>query len=223
MALQATPTAAVQQVTYQPGTNNPRDINSIVGGMVDRSPWRWWDTWTNPLASPTVPINGEINFFQIPVNSIDPLTGFAKTVVDTNMKSPGQFNPPYCLVMDSFGFYIESNDTLADIKKVFGNCRYQLYILGKVFFEGLLWMAPGGFGFMGTPNQAGTGEIITNGFPAPQATYRFNKYARYIPPLTNFGVRLIFPNVPGTSAPPTLASAFKLVCYLDGLSDNPVQ
>jgi len=226
MAVQAAPTAAIQQApvssvyNYTRTTSNPEDINSIVGGMVDRSPWRWWDTWNQPLASPAVPVGtgGQVYFFQVAQNQVDPLTGLQKTKLDTNMTQAGQFSPPYCLVMEQFGFYIESNDTLADVKKAFGGCYFEFRILGKIFFEGLLWMAPGAFGLTGHQNAQSTDQYIVNGLPAPQYGYRVGKFARYIPPLTQFQMKLTFP---GTA--PTLSSAWKLVCYLDGLSDNPVQ
>lgn len=228
MALTSTPTTAMQQAgpgqqppyyqQFPTTTSKPEDINSIVGGMVDRSPWRWWDTWNQPLASPAVGVNSQINFFQTGMNQVDPVTGLTKTKLDTNMTQSGQFSPPYCLVMEQFGFYIETNDTLADVKKVFGGCWFEFKILSKIFFEGLVWMAPGAFGLTGERNGQSTDSFIVNGLAAPQYGYRVGKYARYIPPLTNFSMRLFFPGTP-----PTLASAFKLVCYLDGLSDNPVQ
>lgn len=226
MANIAAPTSAMQQApqssvnAFTRTTSNPEDINTIVGGMIDRSPWRWWDTWNQPLASPAVAVGtgGQVNFFQVAQNQVDPLTNTVKTKLDTNMTQGGHFSPPYCLVMEQFGFFIQTSDTLADVKAVFNGAYFEFRILGKIFFEGLIWMAPGAFGLTGHPNSQSTGEFITNGLPAPQYGYRVGKYARYIPPLTQFNMKLTFP---GTA--PTLTSAFKLVCYLDGLSDNPVQ
>lgn len=221
MALTPTPTTAMQQApAYQQQftatTSRPEDINSIVGGMVDRSPWRWWDTATIPLASPAVAVPSQISFFQVAMNQIDPITNVAKTKVDTNMVQAGQFSPPSCLVMEQFGFYIVPSDNLVDLKSFFAGCWFEFKIINKIFFEGLLWMAPGAFGFSG--HGTTTDQFITNGLPAPQYGYRVGKFARYIPPLTNFSMRLYFPGTP-----PTMTAAFKLVCYLDGLSDNPVQ
>jgi hypothetical protein len=227
MANTAAPTPAIQQA--QPGqtssvyqfnktTANPQDINTIVGGMVDRSPWRWWDQFVYPLGSPAVPVPSEVDFFQIAMNQVDPVTGVRKTKVNTNMTNSGQFTPPYCLVMSSFGFYIEQPALLADVNKFFSQCWYQLQILGKIFFEGRLWMAPGQYGYSGHGNAASTDSFIVNGLPAPGYGYRIGEYARYIPPLTNFSMKLFFPGTP-----PTLSAAFTLTCFLDGLSDNPVQ
>ena len=228
MAVVASPTAAIQQASagqqmpyYQQfpnTTSRPEDINTIVAGMVDRSPWRWWDTFTFPLTSPVTVVPSQVNFFQVAMNQVDPITNTVKTKVQTNMVQAGQFTPPYCLVMEQFGFYIVPGDSYADLTKFFNNCWFEFKILGKIFFEGLLWMAPGGFGIQGKQNQSGTDQWWTNGLPAPQFSYRVGKYARYIPPLTNFSMRLFFPGTP-----PTLAGSFNLVCYLDGLSDNPVQ
>lgn len=224
MALTASPTTAMQQapqssvMNYTRTTSNPQDINTIVGGMVDRCPWRWWDTFTWTLASPAVAVPSQINFFQVAMNQVDPYTAVPKTKVDTNMTQPGQFTPPYCLVMDQIGFHIVSTDTKADLDKFWNQCWMEFKILGKIFFEGLLWMFPGAFGFSGTQNPSSTDQSWVNGLPAPQYGWRLGKYSRYIPPLTNFSLRLYFPGTP-----PTLASSFKVVAYLDGLTDNPVQ
>jgi len=214
--MQQAPQSSVYQYTRT--TSNPVDINTIVGGMVDRTPWRWYDTYTRTLESPPIAVGSEVNFFQIAMNQVDPLTGVAKTKLQTNMTQSGQFTPPYCLVMEQIGFYIQSTDVKADIDAFFSSCWMEFKILGKIFFEGLLWMYPGAFGLMGSPDPSGTDQNWTNGFPAPQAGYRIGKYARYIPPLTQFSLSLKFPGTP-----PTLSEDFVLVAYLDGLTDLPVQ
>jgi hypothetical protein len=133
------------------------------------------------------------------------------------MTQAGQFSPPYCCVLQQIGFHIDSTDKKADIDLFFNRCYVQFQVLGKVFSEGRLWMYPDGFGLMGVTNVANA-ESWTAGFPAPQATFRLGKYARYIPPLTQFSVTLFFPGVP-----PTLLNNFNIVCFLDGLTDLPVQ
>jgi hypothetical protein len=228
MAITAQATPAIQQAnTTASGaplmtrtTANPDDINTIVGGMVDRSPWHWWDTYQNPLASPAVAVASSITFFQVPIGQPDPVTAVAKTKLQTNMTQSGQFSPPYCCVLQQIGFHINSDDRKADIDSFFNKCYVQFSVLGKVFSEGRLWMYPDGFGLMGSPNPTGAAadQSWTNGFPAPQAGFRLGKYARYIPPLTQFAVTLFFPGTP-----PTLANNFNLVCFLDGLTDLPVQ
>lgn len=231
MALTATPTPAIQQAPpqfqnlrmgangYPITTSNPTDINTIIGGMTDRTPWRWYDTFNKPLASPPTACPQQINFFQVPQNQQDPITLTTKTMLDTNMENPGQFNPPYCLVMESIGFVIQSSDVLADIQSIYNNYWMEFKILQKVFFNGPIWMYPGGYGITGQ-NLTGSQQQWTNGLPAPGYTYRFGKFARYIPPLTNFSLKLFCPS--GTT-PPTLTADFKLIAYLDGLTDLPVQ
>jgi hypothetical protein len=199
-------------------TSNPGDVNSIVAGMVDRTPWRFYDTYNNPAVSPAVAVTNQVAFFQVPINGTDPVTKVAKTELDTNMTSPGQFSPPYCLVLYQIGFHIISTDKKADIDSIFNNCYMHFRILGKDFFTGLPWMYPSGYGMMGQ-NLTSTDQNWTNGFPAPQATYRLTQFPRYIPPLTQFYLTLFFPGTP----PPTLVNNFKLVAFLDGLTDLPVQ
>lgn len=229
MALMATPTMAAQQApqgvinqaTGRPygTTSNPNDINTIIGGMTDRTPWRWYDRFNKPLASPPTPCPQQINFFQVPQSGTDPITNTVKSYLDTNMDNPGQFNPPYCLVMDCIGFHIISTDVKADIDALFGSYWMEFRVLQKVFFQGPLWMYPGGYGFTGQ-NLTGSQQNWTNGLPAPGYTYRFGKFSRYIPPLTNFSLRLFCPS--GTT-PPTLTVNFSLYAYLEGLTDLPVQ
>lgn len=228
MALTPTPTPAIQQApgsmqssvyNYTKPTSNPQDINTIIGGMVDRTNWRWYDTFNKPLASPPTACPQQINFFQLAQNQTDPITGLTKTMLDTNMENSGQFNPPYCLVMESIGFMIQSADVLADIQAIVNNYWMEFKILNKVFYNGLLEFYPGGYGLTGQ-NLTGSQQHWTNGIPAPGFGYRFGKFARYIPPLTNFSLRLFCPS--GTT-PPTLSANFKMIAILDGLTDLPVQ
>jgi len=229
MAIQPQATPAIQQSPapgprmgpngYPLSTSNPKDINSIVGGMIDRTPWRWWDTFNKPLPSPNTATPSQVSFFQVAMNQVDPITGLVKTKLDTNMTQAGQFSPPYCLVMYQIGFHIESSDIRADIDKFINTCWIEFKILGKVFFEGLPYMFPDGYGLMGQPNPTGGAgdQNWTNGFPAPQAGWRFNEFPRYIPPLTQFTMTAFFP------AAQTFAANFKVVAILDGLTDLPVQ
>lgn len=227
MAIQPQATPAIQQApaassvySYTRPTSNPKDINSIIGGMIDRTPWRWWDTFNKPLPSPNTAVANQVSWFQVAMNQVDPVTGLVKTKLDTNMTQAGQFSPPYCLVMYQIGFHIISSDIRADIDKFINSCWIELKILGKVFFEGTPYMFPDGYGLMGQPNPTGGAgdQNWTNGFPAPQAGWRFNEFPRYIPPLTQFTLTAFFPGTP-----PTFAANFKIVAILDGLTDLPVQ
>ena len=100
MAIQPQATPAIQQSPgprmgpngYPLSTSNPKDINSIVGGMIDRTPWRWWDTFNKPLPSPNTAAPSQLSFFQVAMNQVDPITGLVKTKLDTNMTQAGQFD-----------------------------------------------------------------------------------------------------------------------------------
>ena len=91
-----------------------QDINSIMGGWVDRGPWKYWDTWTNPVASPTVPVPSSVDFFTVPIGQLDVYTGLRKTKLQTNMVRSGQFAPPRCLVLMQIGVHIVSTDQKKD-------------------------------------------------------------------------------------------------------------
>lgn len=201
-------------------TSNPSDINTIIGGMVDRTNWRWYDRFRRTLTSPPTACPQQINFFQIPVNQPDPLnSSIAKSYLDTNMQATGQFPIPYCCVMEALGFHITSTDVKADIDSLLNNYWIEFVILSKLFYRGPIWMFPSGYGITGQ-NLTGSQQNWTNGLPAPGYAYRFGKFARYIPPLTQFTCSLFCPS---GSTPPTMTADFSLYAYLDGLTDLPVQ
>ena len=90
-------------------------------------------------------------------------------------------------------------------------------ISNKIFWEGQPWQFPAGVGIMGHQNPSSTDQFLTNGFPAPQATRRAGSFSKYIAPLQPFTLKFFFPGTP-----PTIATNFKLVVFLDGLSDTSV-
>jgi len=202
------PAAPVQQ----------KDINSIMGGWVDRGPWKYWDTWTNLLASPTVAVPSEVDFFTVPIGQLDVYTGLRKTKLQTNMVRSGQFAPPRCLVLMQIGIYLDSTNIKSDNDKFYDSCYMEMKIDDKIFYEGQPWLFPAGVGMMGTQNQQGTDQWQTNGFPAPQATWRSPEFAKYIAPIQQFSLYFIFPGTP-----PTMTNQFRVVVFLDGLTDRSVQ
>lgn len=198
-------------------SSNVPNVNSVVGGVVDRRPWQYWDTFFWPLASPAVPLPSEVAMFTVPINQLDVYTNTRKTKLQTNMTASGQFVAPECILLQQIGIYICAGDSLADINKYFENCYMEFKINQKIFWEGQPWQFPSGVGMTGYQNPTGTAEYFVNGFPAPQATRRAGSFSKYIAPLQPFTLKFFFPGTP-----PTLASAFKLVVFLDGLSDAPV-
>lgn len=216
MALQPTMTPAVAVAPPAPAG---QDINSIMGGWVDRGPWKYWDTWTNLVGSPTIAVPSSVDFFTVPIGQVDIYTGLRKTKLQTNMVRSGQFAPPRCLVLMQIGVQITSTNIKADVDKVFNNCYLEFKIDDKIFYEGFLWMFPSGTGYTGSVNPGGTDQYFNNGFPAPQATWRSPEFAKYIAPIQQFSLSLKFPNL----VLPTLANQFQLVTFLDGLTDRAVQ
>ncbi len=212
---------AIQNAMTPMAAPAPRvpDVNSVVGGLVDRRPWQYWDTFTWPLASPTVALPSEVALFTVPMNQLDLyVTTMRKTKLQTNMTASGQFVAPECLLLQQIGIYLCEGNTKAAIDQFFENCYMEFKINQKIFWEGQPWQYPAGVGMMGG-NALGTSTdaFWTNGFPAPQATRRAGNFSKYIAPLQPFSLKFIFPGTP-----PTMATAFKLVVFLDGLADAPV-
>ena len=218
MALTPTVTAPAVPVASAPSAKPVQDINSIMGGWVDRGPWKYWDTWTNPLASPTDAVPSEVDLFTVPIGQNDVYTGLRKTKLQTNMVRSGQFAPPRCLVLMQIGIYLSSTNTKADNDKFFNGCYMEFSIDDKIFYEGQPWLFPSGAGYMGHPSPGGADQFWVNGFPAPQATWRSPDFAKYIAPIQQFSLAFKFPGTP-----PTMASAFQIVVFLDGLTDRSVQ
>ena len=167
-AAAAVPLAQMAGSTVNLGPNP----NAVLGGVVDRRPWRYWDTFTWNLASPPVALPTSIALFTVPINQLDVYTNTRKTKLQTNMNASGMFNAPECLLMQQLSLYLCLGDTFADVKSFWENCYLEFKISGKIFWEGLPFMFPSGLGLMGHVNPTGTDQFLTNGFPAPQATGR---------------------------------------------------
>lgn len=227
----AMPTAAqtaqmAQQLNLQyfsqrqaPPGNRVYDINSLIGGMVDRGAWKYWDT-INITQGTTLPQS--LSLFAVQIGATDAYNATRKTYLQTNMQLAGQFPPPRCLVLEQLGVFF-SDMLLADIQAICQNYYMQFVIDNKVFFEGRIEFFPAGYGIFG--NSTNAGEATWGlGFPAPQATVRYGRYSKYIAPQQIFSWTLI---CPGT--PPTLASTaaggtnLSMVGFMDGVTDRSVQ
>ena len=100
----------------------------------------------------------------------------------------------------------------------------------KIFHEGYLWLYPSGAGLAGVSTQHGE-SVYTNGLPAPGYQRRYGDWSKYIAPLQQFSLNMIWQSsqVIGsavgtpTTAPPTLTVGGTLRIYLDGLTDRSVQ
>lgn len=221
------------------------DINALIGQMVDRRKTYIYDTWT--LAPGSTVTNTPINFFQTPIGQPDPYNGnVPKTPLETNMRSTGQFNPPYDMILFNLGFLFVIGNRLFDIAQIVNHGWFEFKILEKTMWMGHLWRHPPGAGFSGMSTQT-TESTWNNGIPSPESIWPFGNYRKYIPPLVNFSCTLNFPETYNTmynsSLPawitatlgaigaslPTISTAgnggngIKLIAFMNGLSDGPVQ
>lgn len=228
---------------------NPPDINALLGGIVDRKKWYWYDTLK--FVSGATVVQTPYEFFQNPVGKADPYNASAtKTFLETNITGQGgQFSSPYDMVLTNLGFLFASDCTLYDITQIVKYGYFEFRILEKKFFKGHLWRHPPGGGISGATSQNAE-SAWNNGIPDPGAIYYFGQWSKYIPPLTEFGMNITFFETVGVavsgtnggtlgasptfygqsgSALPTLrtngqgGNGIWLIGFMNGLSDGPVQ
>jgi len=226
------------------------DINALLGGIVDRKKWYWYDTLK--LAPGATVVTTPYEWFQTPVGKPDPYqtTQVAKTFLETNITGQGgQFSSPYDMVLTNLGYLFAPDNIKYDITQIWKYGYIEFRILEKKFFKGHVWRHPPGAGMSGYSTRA-TESSWMNGTPDPGSIYYFGQWSKYIPPLTEFGSNLtffesvgvamsgstggqlgadaIFYGQAGTSLP-TLATANQggngiwLIHFMNGLSDGPVQ
>lgn len=196
-----------------------RDTNSVMNGWVDRGPWFYYDTLT---AAAGATLQNSYQLFSVQVGGQNPLTAAAKTIIETNMVRGNQFPPPRCLLLQCVGFYFSSSMRLADITSVLDGGLLRLTIDEKVFHEGPLVYYPGGAGLQG--NSTRTGEsVYTLGLPSPMSTRRYGAWSKYIAPLQQFNVSILFPATPTLTTADNGGTGLRMQCTLDGLTDRSVQ
>ena len=226
------------------------NINALLGGIVDRKKWYWYDTLR--LTAGTTFVSTPYEFFQVPVGRSDAYLANnpTKTLLETNITgNGGQFSSPYDMVLTNLGFLPSPDMIKYDITQVWKYGYFEFRILEKKFFKGHIWRHPPGAGMSGYSTQSSVG-VWNNGVPDPGAIYYFGQWSKYIPPLTEFGMNITFFETVGVayggsttatlgsdaqfygqsaSALPTLATANQggnglwLIGFMNGLSDGPVQ
>ena len=196
-----------------------KNTNSIMAGWVDRGPWQYWDTIT---AGAGTVLAQTYSPFSVPIGAQNPLTGTTKTKLQTNMVRGNQFPPPRCLLLISIGFYFASNVPKSDIDNILTSCYMQFKIDDKIFNEGLLQLFPAGAGLSGVTTQNGE-SVYTNGMPAPCYTRRYDAWSKYIAPLQQFSMEVIFENPPTLSGTVDVDPGLNMLILLDGLTDRSVQ
>jgi hypothetical protein len=172
-----------------PMGSNGADINALLGGIVDRKKWYWYDTLK--FAPGATVAAQEYNFFAVAQGQPDPYNNNqVKSYLDTNITPPGgQFSSPYDCVLTNLGFKYSSDMVLYDIIQIEKYAFFKFNILEKIFFKGHVWRHPPGAGITGQTSK--TNEAVwNNGTADPGAIYYFGQWSKYIPPLTTFGLTL---------------------------------
>ncbi len=235
---------AVPMTTLVQGGPSVPDINAIVGQMVDRGKWYYYDTLK---LAPGATVTNQYRFFSTANGQPDPYNGnLAKTDLETNLPGQGgSFPPPYDLILNNLGFYFTTDCGLYDINQIVKYAWFEFKILEKTFFKGHLWRHPPGAGVTGYSTKSSQ-SFFTLGVPAPGAVYSFGDWAKYIAPQMTFSLTLNFPETlnqftnstlgadaqangqVGTSLP-TLqtvnqgGNGITLIAFMNGLTDRAVQ
>jgi len=82
--------------------------------------------------------------FAVPIGGQDPVTGLAKTKLQTNMRKGNEFPPPQCLILFSLQIYFAPTMSKVDISKWMTSCYIEFRIDEKIFHEGHIQRFPGG-------------------------------------------------------------------------------
>lgn len=209
------------------------DINSLMGDWVDRGPWVYYDTIYGISGTA---LSGTYTPFSLKMGQTDAVTGAAKTKLQTNMIENGSFGATRCLILMQIGIAFPSYLPKAAVDLLLNSMYLEVRIAEKIFFEGLPEIYPSGTGLMGVTTQTAE-ETWTIGLPIPQATRRYERFAKYIAPLipvtwtltlngaSGTAPTLTIPN-PGTGVAITNGSNTCLPImklFMDGLTDRAVQ
>jgi len=188
------------------------DINSILGGFVDRGIWQYYDTAVVAQGAST---GTSQQFFSLPISP-------TKSKLLTNMTLGGQFPPPRCLILDNIGFYFSTTMLKADIDLWLDSCYMEFRIDDKIYFEGHLWKYAAGYGLVGVSTK--TNESAWQvGSPSNQDNLRFGNYAKYIAPQQLFSLNLVFPTAVTMTTTANGGVGARVVAILQGLTDRSVQ
>jgi len=229
---------AAQVAAAQSGQAPALDLNTILGTMVDRGIWPYYDTQYLQLSAGSGTLNASYTFFAQQNGATDQVTGVGRTFTQTNMISQGNnngFGATRCFILMAFGFRFPSFMSKANVDAIIETANFTFQINEKPFFQGRMEDWPGGAGLMGVSAVSGE-ETWTLGLPVPEAMRRFTlKYAKYIAPTIPFYFTvsfpqqptLTFPNIPsgvGITNPNNSATCVPFLrVMLDGLTDRAVQ
>ena len=207
--------AAAAGVTLVPGQNvTQADMNALMGGIKDVVTGFYYSTVK--LAAGTA-LSSFYNFFNAGLGQPDPyplstVTGPAPilTKVETNVIVASNFGltPPYDIIIDSIGLYIDPMTVKRDLDVIRLYSYFEFSILGKVQWDGKVEFYPTGQGISGFSTQTNESGW-QNGISDPNAKKRFGEYGKYLSPNLTFAWPLFFPPTSGPvggTFPPTAAT-----------------
>lgn len=193
-------------------TNNMMDNNTLMGNVVDRGPWIWYDTITIAAGATS---GTSQQPFSVPISG-------TKTKLQTNMTKGNQLPPPQRFLLRSLGFYFTAGTILADQAQFIANCYCEFRIDQKIYHEGLLQFYPAGIGIAGASTR--TDEAAwTIGAPTLLARRDFGKYSRLIGDNQIFTLNIIFPTAITATIADNGGAGINLICLMDGILDRSVQ
>ena len=207
-----------------------RNTNAFVADTVDQEPYLYWDAGTL-IAAPGAQVQNTYFAFAIKIGQPNPALGtnVNQTKLQSNMQGQNQFPPPRCLLLNAICFQYASNMLKPDIDAIENGAYFEFKISDKIFFEGYLRDCPAGAGLMGLSTNNGE-SVYTNGWPTPAGRRTNGSWSKYIPPLTNFSLNIIFNGsnnvIAGNATPPTmsaLGTGMNIRIVLDGITALPVQ
>lgn len=188
------------------------DTNTFVGNLLDRGPWILWDTVVVAQAAST---GTSLQPFSLPISP-------TKTKLLTNMQRANQLPAPQRFMLQSLGFYYQSDTFEGDITLFEKNCYFEFRIDQKIYHEGVLQMFPAGFGLQGMSTKTAESAWV-NGVPSVAARRMFGDYARVISDNQLFSLSIIFPTAQTMTATASGGFGMNMLCVLDGILDRSVQ
>ena len=188
------------------------DNNTLMGNVVDRGPWIFYDTQTIAAGASS---GTSLQPFSVPISG-------TKTKLSTNMTKSNQLPPPQRFLLRSLGFYFSATTILADQAAFIGACYFEFRIDQKIYHEGLLEFFPAGIGLTGASDKNNEG-VWTNGTPSLIARRDFGKFSRLIGDNQVFTCTIVFPTAITATAAGSGGAGIDLIVIMDGILDRSVQ
>jgi len=188
------------------------DNNTLMGNVVDRGPWIFWDTQTIAQAASS---GTSLQPFSLPISG-------TKTKLATNMTKSNQLPPPQRFLLRSLGFYFSPTTILADQVLLANAAYFEFRIDQKIYHEGRLEFMPGGIGFQGSTSKNNE-AVWTNGQPSLIARRDFGKYSRLIGDNQVFTLTINLPTAVTMTTTANGGFGLDLICLMDGILDRSVQ